>query len=238
VDGGHPEVAQLPNNEEKRVMNSSLKNLLVATCAILLLAPLAGAEVLWDQSDFDEFGPGFFNSVSGGPPFGLTVHAVNDVTVGGPGWVVDSITTYYSALDPSWGLAITEGRLHVFPKTGPLPTQNDDPTASPTVAMSGTDAGGHLRVTASGLNLALMPGEYWIGITPVAPSGPFGPEIHLSALALVGDDTASYDEFAFPGPPAWFNFNPGVDASILIEGTFPVPVEPGTWGAIKSRFAE
>ncbi len=216
-------------------MISKLTKLVAVT--LLVLAHTASAEVLFDQTDFDPYGPGFFNSESGGPPFGMTVYAVNDVTVT-EGWIVESVTTFYSALDPVWGEGITEGKLHVFEKTGSLPiTGGDDPEASPVVAMSATLNGDHFVITATGLNLELAPGEYWIGITPNAPSGPFGPEIHLASLTLFGDATASYDPYAFPGPPAWFNFNPGVDASILIEGSVAgTATEEMTWGRLKSAF--
>jgi len=212
----------------------------VTTLVALSIFAVAGtvqAEALWDQSDYDLFGAGFFNSVSGGPPFGITNHVVSDVTVNGNGWHVEAITTYYSFLDPTWGTAITQGHLHVFPKIGPLPIDGtDDPTLSPVVAMTGTDIGGVWQVSATGLSLDLSPGEYWIGITPIAPSGPFGPEIHMGTITFVGAETATYDPFAFPGPPAWFNFNPGIDASILIEGTRPTTVESTSWSRIKATY--
>lgn len=218
-------------------MYSKLSRLAVA--AAFLLAQGAAADILWDQSDYDEFGPGFFNAEAGGPPFGMTVHAVCDVTVPAAGWNVESITTWYSALDPAWGAGIASGFLHIFPKTGALPVDgSDDPTASAVVPMSGTLVGTTWVVTASGLGVNLAAGDYWIGITPSAPSGPFGPEIYLSSLTPMGDATASYDVFAFPGPAAWFNFNPGVDASILIEGTEggSTATEQNTWGGVKALF--
>ncbi len=220
-------------------MNSQPTKLAVISAVVLVaLAQTAGGAVLWDQSDYDVWGAGFYNAESGAPPFGMTVFSVNHITVDNV-WLVDSITTYYSALDPVWGDGIAQGYLHVFGKTDPLPVDGtDDPTASPLVTMSGTLDGDHIVVTASGLNLSLEPGEYWIGITPIAASGPFGPEIHLSSLTLMGDATASYDPFAFPGPPAWINFNPGVDASILIEGVITVANQEMTWGGIKSLYKE
>jgi hypothetical protein len=221
-------------------MNPRIGTFFVAMAVIAVLAPAAGATVLWDQSAFNESGAGFFNSISGSPPMGLTVYTVDDVTVGPAGWTVTSITTYYSAIDPNWGLGITEGRLHVFPKTGPLPVNGtDDPTLSQTVAMSAALINGHFEITASGLNLILTPGEYWIGITPVAPSGFFGPEIHMSTMTPAGDAGASYDEFGSFGPPlVWFNFNAGVDTAVLIEGEAPVPVNRASWGGIKARFGK
>ena len=216
------------------------RKVMTALFAGLLLASTASADVLWDRSSFDAFGAGFFNVDAGGPPFGITMYTVHHVVVGGGGWTIDSITLYYSALDPAWGTGIANGTLHVFDKTGPLPIDGtDDPTASPIVAMSGTLDADHWVVTASGLDLALAPGEYWIGITPIAGAGPFGPEIHLASLdPPSGDDSASYDPFAFPGPPAWLNFNPGYEASILIEGTEegPVSVEASSFGGVKALY--
>ena len=185
-------------------------------------ASAASAAVLWDQSAFDLGAPGFFDSVSGAPPFGLTVHAVNDVVVGPGGWTVDTIETYFGSIDATWGTAISSGHLHVFPKTGALPDAIHDPTASATVPMSATHMGDHWVVSATGLGVALAPGEYWIGITPIAPGGAFGPEPHLAAAGAIGDATASWDLGAFPGPPSWFNFNPGADAAIKISGV-PTP---------------
>lgn len=204
-----------------------------------LLAQGAGADVLWDQSDFDMFGAGYFNSVSGDPPLGVTMYGVNDVTVGGEGWHVESISTYYSALDPGWGSAITEGKLHVFPKSGPLPVDStDDPAASMTVPMTGTFDTDHIVVTASGLDLDLPAGDYWIGITPVAPSGPFGPEIQMSSFTLMGDATASDDPSGSFGGPGWFVFNPDLDATILIEGVVntPTPAQEMAWGQLKNLY--
>jgi hypothetical protein len=207
-----------------------VRQVICAAMPVIALGQLCGAQPLWDQSDYNLNVPGFFNVESGSPPFGLTQHAVNDVVVGGGGWIVDSITNYYGAADPAWGGAITQGHLHVFDKTSGLPVNGlNDPTTSPLIAMSAVLVGGdHFELTASGLALSLAPGEYWIGITPLAPSGFFGPEPHLASNTLVGDATASYDPFAFPGPPAWFNFNPGVDAAIQINGT----IVPGPAGGL------
>lgn len=220
--------------------------LFAALAIALLSAPLlvrpASADVLWDQSAIDEFGAGFFNSISGTPPFGSTLYAVSDVTVGAGGWEVQSISVWFSGLDPSWGAAITEGRLVVFAKSGPLPIPANDPSTAPTVPMTGTYVPGpinnHWQVTATGLGLSLVPGEYWIGITPVAPSGFFGPEIHSSTTTPMGDSSPWYDPYAAMGPEGWSVPNAGVDATILIEGTtnIPVPAATRTWGSIKNLY--
>jgi hypothetical protein len=218
-------------------MNSKLRKLaMLSLITLAALAQTAGAEVLWDQSDFDPMGAGFFNSESGSPPFGLTMFSVCDITVDSE-WTVDSITQYYSALDPAWGDAIFEGYLHVFAKTGPLPVDDvDDPTTSPLVSMTGVFDTDHIVVMASGLDLTLAAGEYWIGITPIAPGGVMGPELHLASATLIGDATASYDPYSSPNPPAWMNFTPDTDAALTIEGDLVVATDEMTWGGVKSLY--
>lgn len=209
------------------------------TCTLGLLAILAGsagAVTLWDQSDYDLVGSGFFNTVAGMAPMGMTVHTVNHVTVPeGEMWNVDTITIYFSCVDQSWGSSITQGNLHVFNKSAALPVDGtDDPTASTLVTMSGTFLTDHIEVTASGLGLSLSPGEYWIGITPYGTAGFFGPEIHLPSQTLYGDASASYDPYGMP--VAWYNMNAGVDAAILIEGNLVVSNEAMAWGDMKSLY--
>ncbi|MEA3409790.1 MAG: hypothetical protein U9Q95_05530 [Candidatus Eisenbacteria bacterium] len=213
-------------------MNSILTRLAVL-CVVALLASVASADVLWDQPYDPGWAMGYFNSESGGPPMGMTWHGANDVTAAA-GWNVDSITSFYSAVDPAWGTAITQGYLHVFPKTGALPVE--DPTMSPLVAMSGVLVGDHFEVTASGLGLYLAPGEYWLGLTPIAPSGPMGPEIQTSAATMLGSETVSYDAYGMP-MPMWFVFNPGLDAAMVVQGTIAgTPVEETTWGSVKAMY--
>jgi len=220
-------------------MISKLTTLAILMVAgLVAFAPAAGADILWEQTGFDPWGMGYFNSDSGAPPFGMTVHTVCDITVD-HAWAVESVTMYFSAMDWSWGEAISQGYLHVFPKTGTFPTE--DPTASQLVpmtgtVMSGTPVGDYFEVTASGLSLMLEPGEYWISITPFAPSGFWGPETCLSAATLIGDESPSYDPYADPGPPAWYIMNPGMDAAILIQGNSTVATETSTWGKVKALY--
>lgn len=201
---------------------------------LVLVATSAFADVLWDQPYESEEAGGFFNSESGSPPFGSTNYSMADVTVGVDNeWLIDSITTYYSALDQGWGLGITTGYLNVFPKTGPMPTE--DPTAGTVVALTSTLVGAHFEVTASGLGVNLAAGDYWIMITPVAPGGFMGPEIHLAAATFWGDSTPTYDVYGFP-MPMWAVWNPGADASITINGAVTVGNDEMSFGGVKTMF--
>jgi len=209
----------------------------LAFCVAAFAVP-AKSDTLWDQSSIDLTG-GYFNSISGSPPFGLTNYLVNDVTVSASGWTVQSITVRFSGISATWGGGITTGRLVVFPKTGSLPLNTNDPGVQSMVPMSGTfvSGGGNnfWDVTASGLNLTLVPGDYWIGITPVAPAGFFGPETQFRSATHIGDDSAGWDAFA--SPKSWVG-KAGYDANILIQGTpgLPTPTSASTWGAIKKLY--
>ncbi len=185
---------------------------LIALALTMVLATTAGAEVLLDQSAYDDTIPGFLNAVAGGPPFGGTSYSVNDITVDGVGWNIESISTYYNALGSFESVSL--GYLYLTPKTGDLPTEdaNNDVSVELTVTEVAPST---YKVTASGLNIELAPGEYWIGITPVA--GDLYDGIHLSATTLIGAATPSFDPYGMPSP-MWTNWNPGVDATILIEG--------------------
>lgn len=206
--------------------------------ALMFVSALASAGVLLDQSNLDRVGPGYFNSESGSPPFGSTWFTLNDMTLGTDATVTD-ITVYFSATDPAFAQGIFQGYVNIFPKSGTMPGAGDDPTVATAVPVTVTTITGsgdpYTEVKASGLGISLTAGDYWIGLTPIAPAGPFGPEIHIASLTKIGDDSASYDKFGFPAP-MWFVFNPGVDASILVNGAAIVPVESSSWGAVKSLY--
>src|SRR4029078_10992344 len=73
----------------------------LAFCVAAFAVP-AKSDTLWDQSSIDLTG-GYFNSISGSPPFGLTNYLVNDVTVSASGWTVQSITVRFSGISATWG---------------------------------------------------------------------------------------------------------------------------------------
>jgi len=196
-----------------------LSALLAAGCA-----SVAHADILWDQSAHDPLGAGFWNTISGDPPFGITGYTVADVTVPAGGWTINSVTMYFSNLDSfgGWENDVTEGRLYIQPKSGALPTVLP---GGPLIPMSALSLGASYAVTASGLSNVLAAGEYWIGITPAAPSGFFGPELGLATTgAVIGDPSATYDLSA----PPWAAPN-GADAAILVQGV-PAPASAAVLG--------
>jgi hypothetical protein len=212
-----------------------MRKMMLTLLAIAALATVAAADVLWDQSATAAPGsPGYFNADSGSPPFGMTVFTVTDIVVDDV-WNVDAISTFWSILDEANWTAITEGYLHVIPKTGDLPAETDDPTASQIVSMSATVSMNEGTLTASGLNLDLYPGEYWIGITPIMGSGFMGPEIQYAADSYIGVASASFDPNGWP-MPMWMNMNTDTDATLLIEGIVTVATESHSLSAVKTLF--
>lgn len=204
-----------------------MKSLLTfAIVAVAAITVPARADVIWDQSTLDPAGPGQANSYS--PGFGgFVIHGVQDVTIT-TAVTIDTITQYYSSWNFDWPSAVTTGYVHVWPKTGPLPT--DDASTSPSVPMTAAfGAPDVIEVTATGLGISVGPGDYWIGITPVAPAGISGANLQYST-AQVGDAVASYDL------SSWSNFYPGYDGAIRIEGTMPVSTESTTWTQVKNLY--
>lgn len=196
----------------------------LAVAALALGASMASADVLWNQAP-DLAQNGFYNSISGAPPFGVTAYVVGDITVPAGGWNVDSITMYFGDIESggSWQTSVTQGRLYIQPKTGSLPTAAPSGALIPMSATSlfdNTYQQAYYAVTASGLAQVLAAGDYWIGITPAAPGGFFGPEIGLSSSGVLGSTSADYDA----GFPSWAALT--TDAAITVNGTA-VPAPAG-----------
>ena len=191
---------------------------MIGLAAAFVVGQAAMADVLWDQSDVDLSVPGFFDHENGGPPFGMTVFTVSDITVTGQGWNLSSVSTYYSTIGD---FVAGEARLHIFNTTGALPSNDlDDPTVSSIVPVT-TEFDGVVGTLTAAIDIDLAAGDYWIGLTPITA---LGDPILLSSATSIGDASASYDANAFPGDPEWFNMNPGGDAAIKVEGTMiPAP---------------
>jgi MYXO-CTERM domain-containing protein len=203
------------------------QRLVIAALGAAFVAASANAAVLWDQSALNWPGNAYPNSISGAPPFGSTSYTVCDVTVGGGGWTVDSVSMYFGRILSNWDIDVTQGRLNVFAKTGGMPGATDIPSTGALVPMTAvsffddTVQQAYYKVTAAGLNLNLAPGEYWIGITPVAPGGFFGPELGLAAASTVGDYSpywSPFTDFGLPPAETWTNYSGNQDAAIQITG--------------------
>ena len=208
--------------------------LIAAACALLLsLASVAGAEVLWDQSNWDQPGtPGeddgsvnlssnSCNQISGN----TKAHTACDVHFDSP----VRITTVRIYEKRGNVEAATTARLWIYPKTGPLPTTPGDSLELPslivpiTAVLEGTAPSLAVRVTAGGLDVELPAGDYWVSLTPIHNLGLFPYTIHFhTAGPVIGDPTVAINACPPPlGPGPWvYPLDPikRPDYAIKIEG--------------------
>ena len=219
---------------------------LVATASLLLLsiATAASAAVLWDQSNWDPSGEGSLNvSSSSCSPFGgnTKLHTASDVSFA-QGVNISTVRIYETDGNAA---SATQAYLWISSKTGPLPTESSTQVNNPANLVSissayevvGTEAA--LVITASGLNIDLPPGDYWVSLTPLHSVGFFPYSVHrVTTGPIVGSHTVSISACA-PNSD-WLNvLDPATyDYAIKIEGTVggPVPTLPSTWGSLKTRY--
>jgi hypothetical protein len=203
----------------------------ILALALSTLATAAGAAVLWDQSTIDPNGPGIVGSYS--PGFGgFVAHTVNDITVPAEGWHVTSITQYYAGFNYAW-TNLTLGYVNIQPKSGALPTAAVSAVQVPmSCVISGDYQGQPIFAVTAALNLDLVPGSYWVGLTPIAPAGLDGANL-MWATTTIGSPVAT---FLSPGP--WDVFYGDYDSTFRVEGDVnaPVPTAATTWGRLKAMY--
>ena len=157
----------------------------LALVAVAAFTATATADVLWDQSNVNTGINAFVDQEFSDVP-SYSAYMVMDVV--STGWTVQSVSAYFTNNMGNWA-GVTQARLNIFSKTGTLPVAADDPTAGSTVGVSLTNLGSSWEITASGLNVNVPIGDYWIGLTPLTNFGTQGQEFHQAA-PIIGDDTA------------------------------------------------
>jgi hypothetical protein len=208
------------------------KHSLTALALAIMLAGSSVAEVLHDQSAIEPgWTQGFLNTIAGNTRTGYIVYGVSDVNVGGTGWIIDSITIYVQSLDSQ----PTTAYLNIFLKTSsPLPAADQVPNQDLAVPVTTTYIPGTdqiYAITASGLDILLYPGDYWIGLTPLESA--FFYSTHAPAETQMYDNQASYDASWM----VWDNLYAAKDATILIEGSSQVvATEKMSIGSVKALF--
>ena len=144
---------------------------------------------LWDQQP-DPAQPGFIDQAFG-DFLSFSTYTVSDVSFGS-GVTINDITTYYTNLNGIWGgIGAASATLNIFPKGGTLPGAGDDPTTGTSVAVNISTGANGVEVHASGLNIALAAGDYWVGLTPELNFGTFGQEFLQGSANIQGDASAS-----------------------------------------------
>jgi hypothetical protein len=204
--------------------------------SLLAFAASANAAVLWDQSaiSFNPNAPGIVNSKLTGFGGG-NFYTVNDVTVPAGGWTINSITEYFSDwAGVDMNIKAPSGNLIVMAKTGALPVGAPTLTSVPLVWTDTIQSGqGVYVMVTSGLNIALAPGDYWIGVAPTQAVDSFnGNNSAWPALNKLGNDCATY------GNPSWAGLYSGYDSAFKVEGVTggATPTATSTWGGLKALY--
>jgi len=167
-----------------------------ATLALLLgVGSVAGAAVLWDQSNWNTNTEGSvdISSTSCSQISGNTkVHLANDVHFDKPVHIT-TVRIYETFGNVQ---TATQALLWIHPKNGSLPTTSSDSlelTSNLVDIAAVTETNGPsscVRVTAAGLDVELPAGDYWVSLTPRHNLGTFPYTVHLiTSGPVVGDPT-------------------------------------------------
>ena len=199
--------------------------LLAATSVLLLsLASTAGAEVLWDQSNWDlnngtiDLSSNSCSQISGN----TKVHIANDVHFDNPVHV--TTVRIYETTGTVEGA--TQALLWIHPKNSSMPTTVSDSLELASLlvnintAVDTLGANTRVRVTAAGLDIELPAGDYWFSLTPRHNYGGTPPySWHLTTTsAVIGDPSAaivactSNSAWTLPLGPSQYDY------TIKIEG--------------------
>jgi len=157
----------------------------LALVAVAAFTATANAALLWDQSNVNT-GINAFVDQEFSDFASFSSYMVSDVV--STGWTVQSVSVYFTNNMGNWA-NLSQARLNIFPKVGNLPVAADDPTLGSTVGITMTNIGSSWEITASGLNVNVPIGDWWIGLTPLTNFGTDGQEFHQAA-PIIGVDTA------------------------------------------------
>ena len=198
---------------------SRLFALLAVAGVIGLGAPRAEAVVLWNQGPVDPSGNNIVDQVFPDLPT-FSTYIVGDVSFATAVTITD-ITGFFLPFITSPGATVS-AELTLFSKTGSLPATTDLPGNLGPFTASYTVASGMAEITVSSLSLNVAAGDYWVGVTPVAPLNPNGQIFHLGATASIGDPSAARNPGGgFGAGTDWFvagNLAPYDDMSLRILG--------------------
>jgi len=194
-----------------------------ATALLVSLASAAGAEVLWDQSNWApnlggtvDLSSNSCSQISGD----TKVHIANDVHFDNP----VHITTIRIYETPGNVQTATQALLWIHPKNGVLPTTVSDSLELAANLVNITpvnETAQVVRVSATGLDIELPAGDYWVSLCPKHSFGGIIPyTYHLNTSGpVIGDPSpaivacTSNSTWLYPQDPS-----PRPDYTIKIEG--------------------
>jgi len=213
----------------------------VLALPLAFVATAAGADVLWDQSQWTQTNEGSvtLSSNSCSQLSGNTkAHVANDVTFANP-VVINTVRIYETLGNVE---AASQAYLWIAPKTGPLPTAastdvNNAANIKPiTISYETINNIKVAVVTCTGLNIPLTAGSYWVSLTPRHSLGLFPYTVALVTDTIVGDESrvivacTANSDWLQPIPPT------SHDYAMKIEGQQPTPAEGTSWGKVRALY--
>ena len=203
----------------------------VTVLAMILAASLASsasADMLYESTVINTSG-GVITAMYDPANLPGSYMLMDDISVPAGGWTIDTVSTFFNPLVSI--PTTTNAYLVVFPKSLGTPNPMDYATNVPvtrTRELFTDPENGFSRNTyrfdASGLNVSLAPGDYWIGLTPIADDtwmawGSRTPNMERPIYWSVG--AGAYTTY----PGLWT----GPDMMLRIQGVVP---EPATLGLL------
>jgi hypothetical protein len=143
-----------------------------AALILLLSAISANAEVLYESTKINTNG-GVLNATSW-PTLNDGLILVDDITVPTGGWIIDSVSNYFGTIGSptasnAYLIVFPESLGQIYPMDYATEVTVTVDTETFTDSVTGQSRETY-KITASGLNLSLQPGDYWIGLSPFCDS--------------------------------------------------------------------
>ena len=210
-----------------------MKKLLITIAALTLLTGVASADdIVWDQSTIDPANS-FMNSVSPGMWGTVMVYSASDVSIP-VDLTITAVTTYYTN-NGNWVAGSYPAVIDFYLKTGATPvTGTDDPLSGTAITAELVDVGGGVfELQATGLNIDLVAGDYWVLLTPEIPDGPSFREFQYAAATPLGDSSCNIELGGWL-PPAWASV--GMDGAIMLSIDGTVAIDNASWGELKAMY--
>lgn len=191
--------------------------------SLSMLAALAASShaVLWNQSDYTLEGivDQEFSDFAD-----FSTFAVGDITLSSASNITSVSTLIGFFTNQAGWMSVNSARLNIFSKTGPFPTQ--DPTTGTVVSATNTlfNATDNIwEFKASGLNINLAAGSYWVGLTPISNFGTNGQAFHATTGTQIGDSSKLRNPGGgFGFGTEWSEFSAigfaNGDATLIVDG--------------------
>lgn len=194
---------------------------LVASLVMLLPVTGANAEMLYEATTLNSDGGGL--NATSWPSLNDGLILVDDISVPASGWTINEVSNFFTILGTP---TVSNAYLIVFPKSlgqiNPYDYKTEVPVAMTNETFTDPSTGQSrdtYRIDAIGLNLQLIAGDYWIGLSPIAPNYSTNCMAWGSRTAN-GDKAICYDK-VYNGTGGWVGtaFWTGPDYMMRIKGT-------------------